>query len=178
MASGTSLRGDAVADRPRHGLVGPGGPADAEGVGVPEAAVPLALLPLETEVGDPVLAAAVGAVRHADLEMLLEAGRPGLEIRDQPVREALGLGQRDLAELAARAADRAHAIALRVDPPPAEMRVEPFRRDGVPALAREALDLGIRGPGVERCLEPLRPLRLGFLARLDHACLQAERPSK
>jgi hypothetical protein len=84
----------------------------------------------------------------------------------------------DRLALAARAADRAHAIALRVDPPPAEIRVEPFRRDRVPALAREALDLGIRGPGVERPLEPLRPLRLGFLARLGHACLQAERPSK
>jgi len=74
--------------------------------------------------------------------------------------------------LAALAADRADAVALRVDPPPSEVRAQPLWRDGVPALAREALDVGVGLPGILLALEPLDPLRLRLFQGLTHCYLQ------
>src|SRR2546422_3884550 len=62
--------------------------------------------------------------------------------------------------LTALAADRADAVALGVDTPPAKVRSEPLRGNRVPALAREALDFGVRLPGVQLALEPLDTLGL------------------
>src|SRR5262252_3979315 len=73
--------------------------------------------------------------------------------------------------LTARAPDRAHAVALGVDPPPAEVRVEPFGRNGLPPLSRETLDLRVGRPGIQLALEPLGSLRLRLLYRLAHAPL-------
>src|SRR5438128_7265178 len=58
------------------------------------------------------------------------------------------------------AADRADAVALGVDAPPAEVRSEPLRGNRVPAITREALDFGVRLPGVQLALEPLDTLGL------------------
>ena len=74
--------------------------------------------------------------------------------------------------LAALAADRAGAVALGVDAPPAKVRSEPLGRDRVPALAGEALDLGVSLPGIQLPLEPLHALRLRFLHGLAHRSLQ------
>src|SRR5437763_10404485 len=100
-------RGQAEPDRAGDRLVEADGAADAEVVGVHERAVHLDLLPLDAEVGDPVLAAAVGAAGDVDPEVLLEAGQSRLERLDQAPRKALRLRERQLAELRARAGDRA-----------------------------------------------------------------------
>src|SRR5262245_14819852 len=73
---------------------------------------------------------------------------------------------------AALAADRADAVALGVDAPPAEVRPEPLGRDRVPALAGEALDLGVGLPRIQLTLEPLDTLRLRFLHGFAHRSLQ------
>src|SRR4029450_2905813 len=70
--------------------------------------------------------------------------------------------------LAALAADRAGAVALGVDAPPAKVRSQPLGRARVPALEGEALDLGVRLPGIQLPLEPLDALRLRFLHGLAH----------
>src|SRR4030095_13452763 len=74
--------------------------------------------------------------------------------------------------LAALAADRADAVALCVDAPPAEVRPEPLGWDRVPALPREALDLGMGLPGVQLALEPLHALRLRLLDGFAHRFLR------
>src|SRR5262249_23535842 len=68
--------------------------------------------------------------------------------------------------------DRADAVALGVDAPPAEVRPEPLGRDRVPALAGEALDLGVGLPRIQLALEPLDTLRLRFLHGFAHRSLQ------
>src|SRR5215470_9038217 len=80
--------------------------------------------------------------------------------------------------LTARAPDCAHAVALGVDPPPAEVRVEPFGRNGLPSLTRETLDLRVSRPGIELALEPLGSLRLRLLYRLAHAPLPLPAPGR
>ena len=52
------------------------------------------------------LAAGVGAAGHVELDLLVEAGETVLHLADQPLREALGLGDGELAELGAGAGDR------------------------------------------------------------------------
>ena len=60
--------------------------ADAEVVGVDELAVVLDLLAFDADVGDPVLAAAVGAAGDVELELLVEAGQALFELLDEPAR--------------------------------------------------------------------------------------------
>src|SRR5207244_9045272 len=74
--------------------------------------------------------------------------------------------------LASLAADRTDAVALGIEAPPAEVRAEPLGRHRIPALPREALDVGIRLPGIELALEPLHALRLGLFRGLTHGSLQ------
>ena len=69
---------------------------------------------------------------------------------------------------AALAADGTHAVTLRVDAPPAKIRVQPFGGNRIPALAPEPLDLGLGGPRVDCRLEALGPLCLRFLSCLRH----------
>ena len=95
--------GDTVADGPRDRLVPPDGPPHAEVVGVDEGSVDASLLPLDPDVGDPVLPTAVRAAGDVELDVLVEAGEAVLQLVDQPGGEALGLGQGQLAELRARA---------------------------------------------------------------------------
>src|SRR4029077_4960310 len=79
--------------------------------------------------------------------------------------------------LAALAADRAHAVALAVNAPPAEVHA-PLRRDGGDALAGEPLDLSVGFPRIERLLETLGPLRFRFLRCLAHHALQKRKSPK
>src|SRR5438128_2180908 len=94
-----------IADGPRRVLVLAHTAADAEIVGVDHRALELRLLPLDTKVGDPVLAAAIGTAGDVDLQVLVEARHARLELLHQPARETLGLGEGELAELGARARD-------------------------------------------------------------------------
>src|SRR2546427_721979 len=98
-------RGDAEPDRPRRGGVAAEGAADAEVVGVHERAVHLDLLALDAHVGDPVLSAAGPAPRHVELQVLVEARQPRLQLLHEGAREPLRLGEGELAELGARARD-------------------------------------------------------------------------
>src|SRR5580765_6552045 len=80
--------------------------------------------------------------------------------------------------LAALAADRADAVALRVDAPPAEVRAEPLRGHRVPAFAREPLDVGIGLPRIQLTLEPLDPLCLRLFHGFAHQCLQKQKAGR
>src|ERR1700691_2657760 len=61
----------------------------------------------ETDVGDPVLAAAVRAAGYVEAELLVELGQAFFHLINQPPREALGLCDSELAELCAGAGDGA-----------------------------------------------------------------------
>src|SRR6266576_1175757 len=80
--------------------------------------------------------------------------------------------------LAALAADRADAVALRVDAPPPEVRAEPLRGHRVPAFAREPLDVGIGFPRIQLTLAPLDPLRLRLFHGFAHRCLQKQKAGR
>jgi len=79
--------------------------ADAEVIRVDHRAFDLGLLAFDAEVRDPVLTAAVRTAGDVDLQMLIEARHPRFQLFDQPAREALGLGEGELAEFGARARD-------------------------------------------------------------------------
>jgi hypothetical protein len=81
--------------------------AEAEVVGVGELALVLDLLAFDADVGDPVLAAAIGAAGDVQLELLVELRQALFELVDEPAREALGLSDGQLAELRAGAGDGA-----------------------------------------------------------------------
>ena len=70
--------------------------------------------------------------------------------------------------LSACAANGADTVALRVDPPPPEVRAKPLRRNRLETLAGEAPDLAERLPRVQLPLETLDPLCLGLLDRVAH----------
>src|SRR5215472_16332624 len=64
--------------------------------------------------------------------------------------------------LAATAFDYPRALSLGVDPPPAEVSAEPFRRDGGEAFTRESPDFVEREPRILFPLQPLHSLRFGL----------------
>ena len=67
----------------------------------------LDLFAFDADVGDPMLAAAVGAAGYVELELLVESRQALFQLFDKPAREALGLGDGELAEFGAGAGDRA-----------------------------------------------------------------------
>src|SRR5207244_5655098 len=75
--------------------------------------------------------------------------------------------------LAALAADRADAVALAVDTPPAEVHA-PLRRNRRMSFAREPLDLGVGIPRIQRLLEPFSALRFRLFRRLAHLRLRSK----
>jgi len=72
--------------------------------------------------------------------------------------------------LAAFASDSACSIALRVNPPPFEVRVGPLRRNAAAPIASKLPDLFDVIPGVEFTLQALDLLRLGFFHDLCRFC--------
>src|ERR1019366_7804828 len=95
----------AISHRTRNGLMQANRAANAEVIGVDELPVLLDLLALKPEIGDPVLAATVGASGDVQLEMLLEARQPLVEFFRQPATKRLRFGDRDFAEFSAGAGD-------------------------------------------------------------------------
>src|SRR5690242_6410059 len=81
--------------------------AHAEVVGVHHFSFVLDFLAFDADIGDPVLAATVGAAGDMQLDLLVEAGEAFVEFGAQPAREALGFGQRELAEFGPGARHRA-----------------------------------------------------------------------
>jgi len=68
--------------------------ADAEIVGIDHFAVELDFFALEADVGDPVLAATVGAAGDVDAELLLEAGNAIIQLSREPTGKAFSFRQR------------------------------------------------------------------------------------
>ena len=81
--------------------------AHAEIVGVDHSAVLLDFFAFDADVGDPVLAATVGASGDVQFELLFEAGEAVFEFRGEPAGEAFGFGEGEFAEFRAGAGDRA-----------------------------------------------------------------------
>src|ERR1700688_5183464 len=104
---GHGVRGAAIAYWARDARELADAAADAEVIGVDHFAVLLDFLALDADVGDPVLAATVGASGDVQLELLFEGGQTLFEFLGQPARKAFGFGQRQLAEFGAGARNSA-----------------------------------------------------------------------
>ena len=77
--------------------------ADAEIVGVDQLAIDLDFLALDADVGDPVLAATIGAAGDVKFELMLEIGIAVFESFGEPASEALGFGESEFAKFGAGA---------------------------------------------------------------------------
>ena len=93
----------AIANWPGNRLMQPNRSAEAEVVSVLHAVADFQFLAFDPDVGNPVLAAAVGASGDVQLEVLLEARQPVFQFFDQPAGKTLGFSDREFAELSAAA---------------------------------------------------------------------------
>src|SRR6185437_7560273 len=96
-----------VAERARGTSVLANGPTNAELEGINQLAVLLDLLAFKTDIGDPVLAAAVGAAGDVQLDLLIEARKTVFHLADHPLCKSFSFGNGKLAELGAGAGNRA-----------------------------------------------------------------------
>jgi hypothetical protein len=67
----------------------------------------LDLFAFNADVRNPMLAAAVGATSHVELQLLIESRQPFFKFINQPARKTLGLRDGQLAELSPCAGDSA-----------------------------------------------------------------------
>ena len=95
----------AKSDRPRNRLIQAERTAQAEVVGVHHVAVDLDLLAFDSDVGDPVLSATVGAAGDVQFQVLIKSGQAFFQFFHQPARKAFRLGDGQLAELRTAAGD-------------------------------------------------------------------------
>jgi len=77
--------------------------ANAEIVGFDQFAIDLDFLALDADVGDPVLAATIGAAGDVQFELMLEIGMSMFESFGEPAGEALGFGESEFAKFRAGA---------------------------------------------------------------------------
>ena len=105
MALGNERRRATITDRAGNPSVPAHGPAEAEIVGVGQLAIVLDLLAFNADVGDPMLAAAIGATGNVQAQLLIELRQALFEFVDEPASKSLGLSDGELAELGARAGD-------------------------------------------------------------------------
>src|SRR5579871_873324 len=94
-----------IADRARDGSKFANASANAEIIGIDHLSVLLDLFPFKTDVGDPVLPAAIRAAGDIDAKLLLESGNALVQFVGEPASEAFCLSKREFAELSARAGD-------------------------------------------------------------------------
>ena len=97
----------AVADRTSDRLMESDRSTEAEIVGVQQAVSGFDFFAFDADIGNPVLAATVGAAGDVQLQVLLKAGEPFLQLFDEPARKTLGFGDRELAEFRTAAGDGA-----------------------------------------------------------------------
>jgi hypothetical protein len=76
---------------------------NAEIVGVDQFAIDLDFLAFDADVGDPVLAATIGAAGDVQFELMLEIGIAIFESFSEPASEALGFGESEFAKFGAGA---------------------------------------------------------------------------
>src|SRR5262249_18556835 len=105
----------AIAHWTRGALVPAHCPADTEIICVHQSAITLQLLSLDAAVGDPVLAATIGAAGHVQLQLLIEGWKTLFQLLHQPACEPFSLSDCQLAELRASAGDRAAPERRRLD---------------------------------------------------------------
>ena len=96
-----------IADGTGNGSKLANGSANAEIIGVDELAIHFDFLAFDADVGDPVLAATVGAAGDVELDVVAEVGETVVEFRGEPAGEGLGFGESELAEFGAGASDGA-----------------------------------------------------------------------
>ncbi len=102
---GAVFGGGAEADLAGDAGVLADGSSEAEVEGVDHFSVLLDFFAFEADVCDPALSAGVGASGDVDADLLVEAGEAVFEFGDEPLVEALGLCDGELAELGAGAGD-------------------------------------------------------------------------
>src|SRR5579863_2545874 len=93
----------AIPDGPGDRLMQANRAAQAEVIRIQHAVADFQLLAFDPNVSNPMLATTVGASGNVQFQVLLEAGEPLFQFLDQPSRKALGLCDRELAELGAAA---------------------------------------------------------------------------
>ena len=81
--------------------------ANAEIIGVDHLPVVLDFFAFDADVGDPVLAAGVGAAGDVEAQILLVVGKPLFELLGEPAGEGLGFGESEFAEFGAGTGDGA-----------------------------------------------------------------------
>ncbi len=96
-----------IAYRSRNGCELPEASAHANVVGIDHFAVDPDFLSFDTDIGDPVLAATIGAAGDVEFQLLIETGDAFLEFGGQPAREAFGFREREFAVFRAGASHRA-----------------------------------------------------------------------
>lgn len=99
--------GAAIADRTGDGGDLADTATDAEIVGIDHLAVGLDFFALDADVGDPVLAAGVGAAGDVEAKLLLIIGETVFEFFGEPAGEGFGFGEGEFAEFGAGAGDGA-----------------------------------------------------------------------
>src|SRR6185437_6590551 len=104
---GAVFGGGAETDRTARSGIFADRAADAEVEGIDHLAVLLDLLAFEADIGDPVLAAGVGAACDVQPDLLVETGKTVFHLADEPLGETHGFGDGELAELGAGAGDGA-----------------------------------------------------------------------
>src|SRR5229473_4245371 len=97
----------AISHGPRGRLMQTERSTDAEVIGIDDTAVDFHLLAINANIGNPVLSATVRASGNVQLQVLIEARQTLFQFFHQPAGEALGLGDRQLAEFRAAARDSA-----------------------------------------------------------------------
>jgi len=97
----------AVADGTGDGSELADSAANAKIVGVDELAVLFDFFAFDADVGDPVLAATVGAAGDVELDVFAEAGETVFELFGEPAGERFGFGESEFAEFGAGAGDGA-----------------------------------------------------------------------
>src|SRR5271169_539427 len=90
---GDFVGGATVADRPSNGGELPNTATDAEIVGVDHFAAGLDFFALDADVGDPVLAAGVGAAGDVQAKVVLIVGKSLFEFFAEPAGEGFGFGE-------------------------------------------------------------------------------------
>ena len=97
----------AIADGAGNGGELAYGSANAEIIGVNELAIHFDFFAFDTDVGDPVLAATIGAAGDVELDVFAEAGETDVELFGEPAGEGFGFGESEFAEFGAGAGDGA-----------------------------------------------------------------------
>ena len=112
---GDFVGGATIADGPGDGGDLADAAAYAEVIGIDHFAVELDFFTFDADVGDPVLAAGIGAASDVESKLLLIIGETVFELFGEPAGEGFGFGESELAEFGTGAGDGAANEGRRFD---------------------------------------------------------------